>query len=110
MPSEILGVSLPYLAIKYVVGGNNATVDLRRWDFAICDRKYVEAFIDEGHTYIPVKGRPIVNTIVTTQSGIEICPKCKNKMISFRPERVQLGYSNWSYRCKDCKIEYREYE
>lgn len=107
VPGEILGIALPYLVLQNVDSKHRFTVDLRRWDVITCDKEYVRCFVKEA--YIPTKGKVITQDI-KTQDNIDLCPRCREKMISFRPERVEIGYSNWSLRCKKCKIECREYK
>lgn len=107
VPAEILGISLPYLVVQNVNTEERFTIDLRRWDVQVCDREYVRCFVKEA--YIPIKGKTITREI-KTQDTVDLCPKCRERMVSFRPERVEIGYSNWSLRCKKCKIECREYK
>lgn len=107
VPCEILGISLPYLALKNVDNQRHFTLDLRRWDLSVCNKEYVKVFLRKDETYITSKGKSLVGN--TDSVGGSLCPMCRQKMVSFRPERVEQGYSNWSLRCKKCKIECREY-
>lgn len=109
VPSEILGIALPFIAIRNIDTGNHYTIDLRRWDVQICTREYAKVFIPEDKAYIPKKGKTLISSS-KDKADTGLCPMCNEKMISFRPERIEYGYSNWSMRCKKCKIECREYK
>lgn len=108
VPMEILGIALPYLACRNVDNNSHFTVDLRRWDVRVCDKKYVSVFVKEGDIYKGVKGT--VSAPISKDTTTGLCPMCKEKMIEYRSDRVELGYSTLSMRCKKCKIECREYK
>ena len=109
--SEILGITLPYLAVCCIDTRRKFTVDLRRWDMRTCSREYAMLFVEEGKPYIPVKGKPMINTGTKKDKLVgDRCPKCQEPMISFRTEHVDVRYAAWSMRCKKCKIECREYK
>ena len=109
--AEILGIALPYLAVCELDSRRKFTVDLRRWEVRTCDREYAMLFVEEGKPYIPVKGEPMINS--GTKNKVlegDRCPKCQEKMVSFRSESVDIRYATWAMRCKKCKIECREYK
>lgn len=96
-PFEVIGIALPYLAVRRLNERETGTLDVRRWVFRRAERSYVQALMQQERIDTVLgsleKGERKTNT--------RICPLCGAPMA----ETKLMCDGDWKLSCTECKFE-----
>jgi predicted RNA-binding Zn-ribbon protein involved in translation (DUF1610 family) len=108
VPLEVLAIGYPFLALKALnfEGVEKITLDIRRFEFEIVNKQYVEVFLHKE--YKGVQG--VIEKKEEKDTYRKKCPECGSHMVEVRSIDIfgsarSQKYKTWGFKCDTCGFE-----